>query len=97
MKITKPQIEIEVCDLCGREAGYLLECTTCGKQYCLTCEGIVPKSWGYTNLCRKCSGRNDVKAVCQKYAEQLTPIFGNRNAALKRLRKKAAAAAGGEE
>lgn len=94
MKITEPAREVDVCDLC-RSHSYLQDCDVCGKQFCLSCEGTVPQSWGFTQICRGCAERDDVKAICERYAEQLTPIYARRRSALKRLRTKAARKAAG--
>jgi hypothetical protein len=85
MKIRKPAVDLEVCDFCQCD-GYLQTCAACGRQYCLSDEGHVGKSWGFTELCRQCAGRMDVAEICAKYAAKLTPIFRARNRALKRLR-----------
>ena len=84
MKITQPKREIEVCDHCHRE-GFLTRCWVCGGQYCLTCDGTVARSWGFTDLCRACAKREDVVEVCRRYADQLTPIYQCRRKALIRL------------
>ena len=89
MKKTMPKKTVEVCDFCQRE-GCLETCHVCGREYCLTCNGIVTASWGFLTLCRKCAGRDDVQAICDRYAEQLTPVFKRRTAALKRLGRKRA-------
>lgn len=84
MKVTVPEKTVEVCDCCNRE-GFLQTCEVCQIAYCLTCEGLVIGSGGFTRLCRKCSERDEVKALCERYAEQLRPIYRKRSAALKRL------------
>lgn len=90
MKINKPAVELEVCDFCHGDSvhgtGFLQTCAACGREYCLSCEGHVGKSWGFTELCRQCADRMDVAEICAKYAAKLTPIFRARNRALKRLR-----------
>lgn len=85
MKTTHPAREVEVCDFCRRE-GFLTECDVCGRQYCLTDEGTVAGSYGFTNVCRDCSRQQRVQEICDKYAVHLRPIFQQRDAALKRLR-----------
>lgn len=86
----------DVCDFCSAE-GYIRKCWVCGRDCCLTCMGIVACSWGFTDLCRECVHRADVKKVCDKYADELTPIFHRRNKALKRLGKKLRAEQEAEE
>jgi len=84
VKLTTEPREIEVCDFCRRER-FLQTCIVCGRQYCLTDQGTVPGCWVGPNVCRKCDEREDVKKVCDKYANQITPIVRKRNDALKRL------------
>jgi hypothetical protein len=88
MKITKPSAEVEVCDLCHREDCYLQTCAACGKEFCLTCEGTMGGSYGFVYVCRDCSRREDVKKICQRYSDRLSPIFQERQQKLRRLRKK---------
>ena len=89
MKTTIPERTVEVCDRCRRE-GYLQTCEVCGAKFCLTCQGIVGQCWGFTELCRECAHRDDVKELCHFYAKQLTPIFKRRHEALVRLGKRLA-------
>ena len=84
MRITKPAEIVEVCDFCQR-SDLLATCHVCGREFCLSCRGHVIASWGFIVLCRECAEREDVFQVCNCYAEQLTPIFRERIAALKRL------------
>ncbi len=86
MKIDKPAESVEVCDFCHRES-FLEVCDVCGKSFCYICTGIVIQSWGFTNLCRECCRRDDVKEVCAIYSRLLTPIFKRRNVALRKLHK----------
>lgn len=96
MKVTIAETTKHVCDLCSR-GGYLETCRVCGREFCLTCQGMVNGSWGFTTLCRTCAECDDVQKICERYATKLTPIFKNRDAALKRLgRKKTAKPKGGE-
>ena len=48
-----PASEVHVCDFCGLE-GYLRECWICGREFCLSDQGTVPQSYGFTTLCRDC-------------------------------------------
>lgn len=82
----KPAEEVQVCDRCGKEGGYFRQCWVCRGDFCLVCEGIVCGSFGFTEICRACSGRDDVKRVCDRYAAQISPILKKRDAALKRLK-----------
>ena len=84
MKTTIPEKMVEVCDFCHREA-YLQTCDVCSRQFCLTDNGKVTASWGFTKLCRECSTRDDVHKVCEKYAKQLSPIFKRRDVTLRHL------------
>ena len=84
MRVLKPSDMVDVCDFCKRE-GFLVTCDVCEREFCLTCEGTVGQSWGFTRLCRECASREDVQEICRKYADQLTPIYQKRKAALKRL------------
>ena len=86
MRKTIPEKTVEVCDLCGRDA-CLRTCQVCGRQLCLVCEGTVAGSWGFLDICRDCSDLDDVRALCAKYADKLTPIFQQRQEALRRLGK----------
>lgn len=84
MKIKKPAEEIEVCDHCQR-GGYLETCIVCGRQHCLSCQGIIAGCWVGPKVCKECDDREDVRRVVARYAEQITPIIRKRTAALKRL------------
>lgn len=84
MKTNLPARELEVCDFCHRE-GYLQDCWVCGKQFCLSDEGTVVGSFGFTKVCRVCSSRDDVQLVCGKFAKLIGPILRKRDAALKNL------------
>lgn len=96
MKVTIPEKTTHVCDLCSR-GGFLETCHACGQEFCLTCHGIVTSTWGFTTLCHMCADRDEVRKICERYAEKLTPLFKARDAALKRLgRKQAATAEGGK-
>ena len=75
---------IERCDVCGD----LYDSEAEGGRFCLLDEGTVSQSWGFTRLCLACAVRPEVIAICGKYADQLTPIFRKRTAALKRLGKR---------
>ena len=92
MKITKPAEVVSVCDLCHRADTYLQVCWTCGKEFCLSCRGQVAASYGFLTICHDCQDRPDVHAVCERYAKRLMPIFQERDAKLKKLRKKKPAA-----
>ena len=85
MKVQRPATEIDVCDLCG-SPGYLTLCVVCDSEYCLRCQGMVPQSWGFTDLCQRCAGRDDVRRVCREYADRLTPIYEERSRALASLK-----------
>lgn len=87
MKVLRPAEEREVCDLCGADA-YLQQCTVCGKMFCLVCDGVVPASWNFTTLCKRCADREDVQKCCEEYAKRLTPIFKAREVALRKLGKR---------
>ena len=93
MKIERPAETVEACDFCQR-GGFLETCDVCEREFCLTCQGIVGQSWGFTCVCRECAAREDVIEVCKSYAEQLTPIFRRRKQALKRIRGNAKAWSG---
>ena len=84
-RIEKPAQTVDVCDFCKREGQFLQSCDVCGREFCLIDEGTVTACWGFTQLCRECAGREDVQKICRKYADQLTPIYRKRKAALKRL------------
>ena len=86
MNLTRPPVEVEVCDFCQRE-GTLQTCDVCGKRYCLIHEGIVPASYGFTDCCKECARRDDVRTVCVKYTKKLMPIYMARRAALHKLPK----------
>lgn len=94
MKTTIPEKVIEVCDTCRRE-GFLQRCVVCGGVYCLTCDGIVPGSFGFVEVCRRCAERDDVREICAKYSLRLAPVFRARQKALAKLQ--ANSAPGGKE
>lgn len=86
MKIRIPAKTVEVCYICHHE-GFLENCTVCKRKYCIVHESTVAGSYGFTHVCRNCGQRQDVQDVCQRYAERLTPIFNQRQTALKKLPK----------
>ena len=88
MKIQKPATEIEICDLCHRENQFLQICWICGKEFCLACQGRISCSYGFTRICGDCATRRDAIDICERYAKRLTPIFQERDAKLKKLRKR---------
>jgi hypothetical protein len=88
-KVKVPAKVVDVCDLCRRETRALTECDVCGRSYCLTCDAIVMGCMIQLRACRDCGKRDDVKAVVERYAKKFRPIYRQRTAALKRLRKKA--------
>jgi hypothetical protein len=97
MQVTIPEKTAEVCDFCHCE-GPLQECHVCKRQFCISHSGFLGLSWGFLTLCRECVEREDVQRICERYAKQLTPIFQERNAVLKRLgRKPSAVKAGGND
>jgi hypothetical protein len=83
--VRQPAKTIEVCDRCQVGTHCLQTCCVCRKRFCLTCEGSVAGSWGFTRLCRDCARRPDVQEVCAAAAKRLTPIFKDRDATLKKL------------
>lgn len=84
MKKQIPEHELNVCDLCER-SGFLSECHVCGREFCLSHQGMVPATWGFTTICTECADRNDVQIICRSYAEQLALIYKARDKALKEL------------
>ncbi len=85
MKITRPAQTVEVCDICRVSSRFLQTCDVCGNQFCLSCEGTVAASWGFTRICRDCAKADVVRAVCAKFAKRLTPIYRAREKALRKL------------
>lgn len=83
-KMTLPKRTVVVCDFCKR-GGFLEECDVCGKEVCLTCRGVVGQTGGFTVFCRECAKREDVRTICHRYADKLTPIYRKRYEALRRL------------
>jgi len=81
MKITKPAVEIEVCDTCHRD-GYLEQCIVCEKMYCLTCQALIRGSWVKPDVGKCCQDREDVLAIVAQFSELITPIIRDRAAAL---------------
>ena len=84
MKVTVPEKTIEACDYCQAE-GFIKDCDVCNRQFCLSHEGTVMGSWGFTCICRDCARRDEVRQICEKHAENLTAVFRRRNDALKKL------------
>ncbi len=84
MKKRIPECEVDVCDFCER-AGFLEGCHVCGRQFCLSHQGMIPATWGFTTICTECADRDDVRSICENYAEQLTPIYIARDEVLKQL------------
>lgn len=84
MKITKPAEMVEVCDRC-QCAGYLETCIVCGKQYCLSCRGMIAGCWVSPDICRSCAEREDVITVVKTSATMITPIIQNRDKKLRCL------------
>jgi non-ribosomal peptide synthetase component E (peptide arylation enzyme) len=88
MKITRPEEEVEVCDFCQR-TGYLQTCCVCKRQYCLCCQSCIGGCWIGPKVCKACSKREDVLAVVEGHAKQITPIIRARTAALEQLPEEA--------
>ena len=88
MKVKRPAKEVEVCDVCQRDDGYLQTCLVCGGVYCLTCDAVMVGCWVKPPVCRDCAKRPDVQGVVARAADKITPIIARRKAALKRLRAK---------
>lgn len=84
MKKRIPAQTLEVCDFCHSD-GYLQECWVCSRQFCLVHQGTVAGSYGFTRLCPECSSRDDVKAICDKWAKKLQRLFGQRDGELQAL------------
>lgn len=85
MKVTKPAEEIEVCDICHRDA-YLQTCIVCGGRYCLTHQAIIPGCWVKPIVGRCCQDRDDVQAIVARFSERITPMIEARAVALRALR-----------
>lgn len=81
MKVTRPEETVQVCDFCERD-GYLERCLVCGKEYCLTCRGIITGCWVQPRVCRECCRREDVSRLVAEYAGKITPIIEARHEAL---------------
>ena len=86
MKTIIPKKEVELCDICERD-GYLKTCKSCGRVYCLTCEGIVPGCIHAMDVCRICDDDERVRAVSEKYAPRITSILKERDQELNSLRR----------
>lgn len=78
MKITVPEKEVEVCDICQRE-GCLQTCIHCDGRYCLTCNGIMPGCIHKVDVCRKCGKNGIVQAIVEKHVPAITAVLNTRD------------------
>jgi hypothetical protein len=83
------EYEARVCDFCFRENQYLRTCIRCGREFCLTCNGIIPGCGIAPKTCRDCSGSHDVQRLCDQYAPKLSEILKERDAKIAGTGKKA--------
>jgi len=79
MKVTVPEKEVEVCDLCQHD-GYLETCLFCQGKFCLTCHGIIPGCIHKVQVCRKCGGEPALREIVSAYVPRLTEILNERDA-----------------
>lgn len=69
--------EIEICEVCGREEATYESCIVCGKDMCLSCENTAIAGCVVSSIpgtCRKCSKREDVLAIFEKWAPKIQAV-----------------------
>ena len=80
--------EVTVCDLCKGEGFFLTECLVCGKEYCCSCEGLIPGCIVRPDVCLECDGlESKVQAICDKFAPRLAKSIKQRDQAIRELKK----------
>lgn len=79
MKKMLPPREIEVCDCCHRENGYLITCKFCGGRYCLSCRAIISGCVHQVDVCRNCDDEPELIAVVEKYAPLILSVLKARD------------------
>lgn len=71
--------EVTICDVCECEQRLWGTCVICGKEHCLTCEGIGTNPYRI-DLCKICIKREDVEKVLTEslkpYRRQKTRVTG---------------------
>lgn len=76
---------VQICDICERENNYLQKCIVCGKEYCLTCQSVIPGCMIGVDCCKECTERDDVNEIVKKYAIPLFDTKKLRDEELKKL------------
>lgn len=79
MKKTLPPREVELCDCCNREMGYLETCKFCGGRYCLSCRALIPGCIHQVDVCRNCGEEPALVAVVEKYAPLIKSVLEARD------------------
>lgn len=81
MKITIPEKEIEICDVCQRESSLRLDtCLFCGGRYCYTCRAIICGCVHEVDVCRKCDNNPVLLSIVMKHAAIINSAIEARDA-----------------
>ena len=86
MKATVPARQVDYCDICYRETGYLRKCVACGREYCLTCEAVVVGCVHKMQVCRECGESDVVACIAKEYAPLILAVLEERDEALRTRR-----------
>lgn len=77
---------VTVCDVCGRQEGYLQTCIACGREFCLICDTTIVGAGVSPDVCRGCPQMEQVQALCDRYAPKLAKLVKARDAEIAALR-----------
>ena len=88
MKKKLPARMVDCCDVCNRQDSLLRKCLVCGGDYCWICNAVICGCVSSPDVCLPCGQRNDVNAICDRFAPRFAKVQNDRNEVLKKLPKK---------
>jgi len=87
MKMKVPAREVEVCDRCKTDRGYLATCIVCREKYCLMCKPVQCGCMVEADVCRKCYQTPMVQKAMDKCAKKIVPLVRARDKELRAMRR----------
>ena len=69
-EITK---QVWLCDVCGRENGFIATCQICGNEYCCLCEAIFYNPCR-VNICKKHQEDEVLKQKMQSFSKRFNKL-----------------------